>query len=208
METKKVFSCIGMLMGIFAVSTQFILFFQGSNQSFVHVLLRFISFFTIVTNTLVALYFFTHFFQLKKGFWKLFHLSGSLTALTTFIFIVGLVYQIALRSLWNPTGISMIVDELLHSVIPAFTLLYWYLYSGKDTEKASAVFRWLVYPAIYLSYAMLRGMITHDYPYPFLDLTLIPTSTAIVNVGVILTTGFLFMLLLIFIGRRKEKSKV
>lgn len=64
--------------------------------------------------------------KVKKSFSKLLLTDGTITAITVFILIVGSVYQIVLRSIWEPTGLQFIVDELLHTVIPLYMLGYWF----------------------------------------------------------------------------------
>ncbi|WP_442896953.1 Pr6Pr family membrane protein [Epilithonimonas sp.] len=62
--------------------------------------IRFFSYFMILTNSILAIY----------------------------IIIVGLVYQILLRNTWSPTGLQIIVGELLDSINPGLAIIYWFLY--------------------------------------------------------------------------------
>lgn len=118
---------IGSLLGWFSIIGQFVLMMQNRQADVVETIVRFFSFFTILTNILVALYFTSRIPIFNKAsFQKIFN-KGALTALTTFIVVVGLVYQIILRNTWHPTGFQRIIDELLHSVIPLFVLIYWFL---------------------------------------------------------------------------------
>lgn len=126
-------------------------------------LIRFFSFFTILTNTGVAVYLSV---QASRRRWQV---PGLLTALTVYITIVGAVYQFLLRHIWSPTGLQMVVDELLHSVNPLLTIMYWYLYENKKPIRYRQVAGWLIYPLLYLVYILVRGTISGWYPYPFVD---------------------------------------
>ena len=81
---------------------------------------------------------------------------STLTAIALYIFIVGLVYNVILRFIWEPTGLQKWVDETLHVVVPVLFVFSWLLFVIKGTLKWSLPFRWLVYPAVYLVYALLR----------------------------------------------------
>jgi hypothetical protein len=76
--------------------------------------------------------------------------SGIPTAITIYILIVCLVYQLILRSAWTPTGLQKLVDELLHSIIPILVLIYWYLYENKKDLSYQQIPYWAIYPLIYL----------------------------------------------------------
>lgn len=75
----------------------------------------------------MALYFTASAFKLKSIPFKWLLSKGALTAITAFILIVGLVYQIALRGVWQPTGLQRIVDELLHTIIPLYVCIYLFI---------------------------------------------------------------------------------
>ncbi|MCM4154133.1 hypothetical protein DHD05_21300 [Arenibacter sp. N53] len=66
-------------------------------------IIRLFSYFTIFTNIMLAPYFTMSYINSKKNPLNIFLSDGALTALTTFILIVGLVYQISLRHILNPT---------------------------------------------------------------------------------------------------------
>ncbi len=87
----------------------------------------------------------------------LFARPGTLTALTTFILIVGVVYQVVLRQTWSPVGLQRLVDELLHTVIPPLVLLYWVLFAGRREASWRACGPWLLYPLAYLALVLIRG---------------------------------------------------
>lgn len=95
--------------------------------------------------------------------------NNELTAITVYILVVGLVYQVVLRSLWHPEGLQMWVDELLHTLIPAAVLIFWALYQNFESLKWKSIFVWLIYPLVYLVFVLLRGKVSGFYPYPFVD---------------------------------------
>ncbi len=143
--------------------------------------IRFFSFFTILTNLLVAVYFTLAVIKQKKGGLSVLNKPGILTAVTVYITIVGLVYQIVLRHIWEPTGIQMIVDELLHSIIPALVVFFWFLYEDKSMIKYRQIPQWLIYPLLYLIYILIRGSFSDFYPYPFVDVGELGWTKVLIN---------------------------
>ncbi|MBP7400536.1 MAG: Pr6Pr family membrane protein [Chitinophagales bacterium] len=195
---KKNFEIIGFIITWLAVIAQLILMIQNRQADIAETVIRFISFFTILTNTLVALYFSTKVFKLSNN---LFRRNGALTAITTFILIVGIVYQITLRKIWAPTGLQLIVNELLHTIIPLYFLVYWILYSNKSDYNYKQVLAWIIYPIAYLIFVFTRGYYSNYYPYPFLNISEIGTRQAGINTVIIFCASVCLMLLLIFIGK-------
>ncbi|MEG3659492.1 Pr6Pr family membrane protein [Arenibacter palladensis] len=194
---KRKIETIGLTMGWFAIIGQFILLIMNRQAGLFETIIRFFSFFTILTNILVALYFTMSYLDSKKNPLNLILSNGAMTALTTFILIVGLVYQVSLRHIWNPTGLQFVVDELLHTVIPIYMLLYWFLYSKTTDLEAKSVLKWLLYPLIYVMFIVSRGYISSYYPYPFLNIPEIGLERALFNIAIILGVSILMMILLI-----------
>lgn len=181
----------------FAVIAQFVLLMQNRNTPAPEAIIRFFSFFTILTNILVALYF-TKQTLARKEIDK----AGLLTALTVYIFVVGIVYQFFLRHIWQPTGLQQLVDELLHSVNPVLVLCFWYAYEKKANLNYRQIVNWLIYPLVYLLSVLTRGALSGFYPYPFIDISKIGLQQTLVN-AILLTLFFIVLsALFVFIGRK------
>ncbi|MEO5946218.1 MAG: Pr6Pr family membrane protein, partial [Chitinophagaceae bacterium] len=74
--------------------------------------INFFSFFTILCNLLVAfsLTFSIIFPKSKLGIF--FSKPTTQSAIGLYIVIVGIVYSVALRKIWNPEGLQLIADRL------------------------------------------------------------------------------------------------
>jgi len=94
---------------------------------------------------------------------------GFATLIATSLVLVALVYTLVLRSQWQPQGLHLWVDSLLHDVIPLLFLAYWWFAVPKGTLRYSRVLVWLFYPVFYLLLVLLAGLAFAWYPYPFLD---------------------------------------
>lgn len=204
---KKVLNILFAFIGWFSVISQFILMLENRITSFPEMAIRFFSFFTILTNTLVSVYFTYQIFTTKTNSKNLFNQSGSLTAITVYITVVGLVYQVALRHVWQPTGFQMIVDELLHTLIPIFVILYWFLYELKAQLHWNNIPKYLLYPVIYLVFILLRGKFSNFYPYPFVNVTELGWSQILINILALFAVFVILFLLFIGIGKLISKRK-
>ncbi|MBO0329032.1 Pr6Pr family membrane protein [[Muricauda] lutisoli] len=198
---RRNFEILGLCMGWFAVLAQLYLMLQNREAGVMESLVRFVSFFTILTNTLVALFFTARVFGADQKRLALFHKKATPMALTVFIVVVGLVYQLVLRDIWNPTGLQMVVDELLHTIIPAFMYVYWLMFCARTIVTWKQLFKWLLYPLGYLVFVMVRGHFSGFYPYPFFNVTELGWGTTLLNVGLVFLLILLIMAALFFLGK-------
>jgi hypothetical protein len=98
-----------------------------------------------------------------------------------------------------------LVDELLHSVIPVYFVLFLFIFvPGKDLKWKNA-FPWLTYPILYMVYAMIFGAVTKFYPYPFVDVNKLGYRKALTNSMTVLAFIFLLSLALIGIGKIRKQ---
>jgi len=204
-QSARIIALLGALLGWFAIIMQLYLMIQNRVVPVPGTLLRFFAFFTINTNIIVALCFTFIFFGNKYPLGSFFSRASTVTAITVYITIVGIVYNVILRSEWDPQGMQKIVDELLHSVIPALVIIFWLVFVPVEQLKWKNVFSWLIYPIVYMTYAIIHGAITKFYPYPFVDVNDLGYSRALLNAGGILLVIFLLSLALIATGKLMKK---
>lgn len=201
MGSKKLFTLLAAVVGWVALILQFVLLLQNRVTSVPEAIIRFFSFFTILTNILVTVFFTAETFSDKPKSlgWRSF--AGA-TAILIYILVVGIVYNLVLRQLWAPTGWQRLADELLHVVTPLLMLCYWLIFSRKQSLSWSNLWHWLAYPAIYLVFILLRGAPSGFYPYPFMDVSQLGLSKVLMNAGMVL---LLFLCLgIIFIGSSRK----
>lgn len=196
---KKNFSILLALLGWFAIIAQYILALDNRITSVAEASIRFFSYFTILTNILVASYFTATFLNIRFSKNK-----NVLSAITVYILIVGIVYQIVLRAIWEPQGLQKVVDELLHSVIPVGVLIYWFFYD-KNHLKYTEIVTWSIYPLVYLILVLSRGKISGFYPYPFLNVSEIGYSKTLLNSFFILVLFFILSALLVFTNQKLKR---
>jgi len=205
MRTSKILIVTIALITWAAVILQLYLAIENRVESISESIIRFFSYFTILTNTLVAICFTCLFLFPKSSIGRFFSKSSTLAAVTAYIFLVGIGYQLLLRQTWHPEGLQKLVDELLHSVIPVLVLIYWFAYAPKNNLKWKYVFTWLIFPAVYLAYMMVRGAMAGFYPYPFVRVNELGYEKVLLNCLLIGVGFVLTFVVTIAYGRRKNK---
>ncbi len=177
------------IMAWFALGLQLYLLVSNGEQSGLTPLgavWRFLAFFTILSNLLVAISLTCILNNPESRLGRFFSKPSTLAAISLYILIVGIVYNAILRSLWQPVGLQKWADELLHVVIPVFYVCYWLIFVPKGSLKWSLMIVWLLYPALYLAYALIRGRLEGFYPYPFINVTELGYGKVMTNAAALL----------------------
>lgn len=204
----KTYLFVLMILGWFALISQLYLIIQNGTGTVAEIIIRYFSFFTILTNLIVVLCSSILFFKStagnREGF---FYKPSTLTAITVYITIVGVVYNAILRFLWQPKGLQYITDELLHTVIPIMFILMWLLFVPKKEMKFTDAFTWLIYPFVYLIYIAIRGQVTGEYPYPFINADQLGYGKALINAGGLSLAFLGLSLFLIALGKFLSNKK-
>ena len=149
------------------------------------VTVRYFSFFTILSNLLVALVAAS---AAMGGNWAPLRLLRKprvrgLAALC--IAVTGLVYVVVLRSLWHPLGPQLIADRSLHYVVPALYLVWWFTLLPHGALDWRDALRWLWFPLLFALWTFVRGAIVDEYPYPFLDVGRLGYAAALLNAALV-----------------------
>jgi len=209
-KAKKIFLAIGALTGWLAILLQLYLIILNRVASVPETIIRFFSFYTILTNILVAVFFTVLLLKLNSLLGRFFSQPHIATAIALYITIVGIVYNVILRFLWQPQGLQWIVDELLHTVIPLFFIFYWLIFARKDGLQLKNIFYWLIYPFVYIIWILIRGAFSGFYPYPFINVTTLGYSKVLLNsLGlfcVFLLGSVLFMATAKIISRKQKAN--
>lgn len=125
---------------------------------------RFAGYFTLLTNAFVLL---VASAMVVRPDGRLAAPVVRLSALVA-ILLVGIVYSLALRHIWEPEGWQKVADHLLHDASPILFALAW-LAAGHGTLGWRHLLAALVFPLTYLAYAIARGAWDGWYAYYFLD---------------------------------------
>jgi hypothetical protein len=153
---------------------------------------RFFSFFTILSNLLVALVAGSAATGGNWGvlrFWRGPRIRG-LAALS--ITVTCLVYATVLQGQWHPQGPQLIADRAVHYVVPVLYVAWWLGLLPHGELRWADALRWLVFPGLFAAWTFLRGAVVHEYPYPFMDVDRLGYGQVLLNTGIV---GGLFLIL-------------
>lgn len=171
-------------MGLIAVLTwvglvlQFWISFYQSltvGRSPLQSVLFYFGFFTILTNLLIALSLTLGLLVPRSRLRAFFTKPSVETGAAIYIAVVGIVYSLVLRELWNPVGVQKIADLLLHDAVPLLYIAFWATSVPKESLRYQDACWWLAYPLAYL----LSGL-SREAPRP--AFILIPSSTSALSV--------------------------
>lgn len=194
------------ILECFALPTQFYLLINSSEFSIFGAIVRFFSFFTVLTNSIVAICAGVLLFGKKYRIYNFFHKNTTMTAITVYIVIVGLVYNILLRHLQTLEGMHRITTEIFHNVVPLLFIVYWAFFVSKQNMPWKSIFVWLIYPLIYVVFTLLHGEFTNFYPYPFINIDKLGFIKAMQNAIFVIIAFIILSSVLIGIGKIKKNK--
>ena len=197
-------------VGWFALVAQFVLTLSNpaSDLGVGERIVRFFSYFTALTNLLVAITSTSLAFFPATRVGRFFSSASVQTAVATYISIVAIIYSIFLRGSWDPLSLHGLNDTLFHDIIPFAYVLHWILFSPKNGLCFSDPLFWLIYPAVYIAYTLVHGASAIWYPYWFADVSKLDYPIALRNTGFVLmaflVVGLVFVLISKVITHRSK----
>jgi hypothetical protein len=198
---RPTYIALNVLMLWFALILQFYIStneFMAKGRSMAGALVQIISYFTIETNILIVVALTILLIKPASAWGRFFSRAYTLTAITVYIVIVGLIYALVLKGLQELNGLFKLTDFLLHTLSPISFVIFWIFFAPHDKIKWSNIIYWTTFPLFYLAYSLIRGAISGYYPYPFLDVTQFGYGQVAIN-SVYVLIAFL-VISAIFIG--------
>ncbi|MBN9217756.1 MAG: Pr6Pr family membrane protein [Mesorhizobium sp.] len=162
----------GLVVGLIGLVLQLAITIPASmaaGRSFLGSVVFYFSFFTILTNIGAVLVHTALLSSTGYAWLPAFARSRMRAGVAVSITLVSTVYATVLAPLWQPQGLFLLCDVLLHYVTPVLFVLWW-LISGTDGRtRWSDISWWMLYPIAYLAYVLARAPLAGEVPYPFLD---------------------------------------
>lgn len=196
----------GALLGWLAIALQFYLMFAArlaDGRSLVGGVIQLLSFFTILTNTLVACTLSLQVVGRTTRAARFFGRPSVATGVAANIVLVDIAYSLLLRPLSHSHGLQLMNDSVLHDVLPLVYLGYWWCIVGVGRFGFSDMLRWAIYPVLYFTYALVRGALFGLYPYPFINVDQLGYPRVMANAIAILLGFALISGVLIGLDRLK-----
>jgi hypothetical protein len=156
---------------------------------------RLVRYFTILTNGLVGLTFGWLAITGRYG------LPKWLGGVALWIGITGVVYHLLLAGDKIRTGLDFWADFGVHTAVPIAVVLWWLAFAPRRGLGISAAALWMLWPLIYVTYALLRGSMDGIYPYFFTNPVKIGWDGVFIWSAILCGSFFVAGLLQIFIAR-------
>lgn len=168
----------------------------------------YLSYFTVLTNFLVAVSLSWPLLRPHSAPGRWFQQPGVATAVAVNIALVGLSYHFLLRNVWDPQGLQKVADITLHYAVPLLGVVHWWFAVPPARMAWRAPLVWAAWPLAYLAYALLRGLWLHTYPYPFIDVTALGYPRTLLNSLALLVVFLLVGVAFVAVARGRLKRPV
>jgi hypothetical protein len=189
-------------LGWFAIALQYSLFASTrSSAELVGFTINFFSYFTIISNILIALAMTLPCLAPKSRLGAWFMRPPVRTVLAGYIIVVALVYHLMLRGLFHPQGWRLVCQIILHYVTPTLFVLDWLLFVPKRELSWRLAFSGLVFPVLYVGWTLLHGALAGFYPYPFINVLRLGYEQVLLNITGLIVAFVCLLLALVGLGR-------
>lgn len=130
---------------------------------------NFFSFFTVESNSLAVIILLASTLALARN--KQSRLMAILRGANTMnMIVVGIVFLLLLSGLENAEFTAVPWDNtVLHYIMPIAVAVDWFIDIPKLRITFKQALSWLLFPAAYAIYSLIRGHFVGWYPYPFLN---------------------------------------
>ncbi|TPN48664.1 MULTISPECIES: Pr6Pr family membrane protein [unclassified Mesorhizobium] len=162
----------GLIIGLAGLVLQFCITVPASMEAgrgLLGSIVFYFSFFTILTNIGAVLVHASLLSPTGYAWLPAFAGPRMRAGVAVSIAMVMIVYATVLARLWQPQGLFLLCDVLLHYVTPVLFVLWWLMSGADGRTRWSDISWWVLYPIAYLIYALARAPLAGEVPYPFLD---------------------------------------
>ena len=169
MSTKRIATVAALAVVSAALLLQIVLTVDtrlGNGDSLLGALIYYFTFFTILSNIMVAAVYLSDLVSWRwLAWWREPWVRGMMAVA---IVLVMIVYHFLLFGMADINAWFVVADRTLHYVNPTVYALWWVLFQQHGKLGWRDLPKMLVYPLVYVIWAMARGAVVNDYPYPFL----------------------------------------
>lgn len=148
---------------------------------------NFFGFFTMQSNIITAVVLFLAALATFTGRPQTPLLQFARACATTYIVIVGIVYNLLLSGLEGGVSLEW-ANWVLHVLFPIYAIADWILFGDRAALPWKRLWVVLIYPVFWIVVVILRGATDGWVPYPFLDPATGYGSVALYSLMIFITT--------------------
>ncbi|MGH7026124.1 Pr6Pr family membrane protein [Brevundimonas sp.] len=195
---RAAFACVGW----FALILQYVLALIDETQPSLGLMtLNYFSFFTILSNILVALALTGPALSPGSRLGRWAASEGVRAAVAMYIVVVGMTYHFLLAATWNPQGWTLVGNNLLHYVMPIAFVVDWLAFTPKGRLRWIDPVKWLIPVLIYGAWTLLHGTLSGWWPYWFVDADKLGLGTVMAYFAGLLVFFLIVGLIIVAIDR-------
>jgi hypothetical protein len=170
---------------------------------------NFFAYFTNLSNILISVVFIIGAVRLIRGRTDP---SASDVAIrgaaTVYIAFVGVVFNTVLADT-DLGDLVPWVNVIVHMIIPIAGVLDWFLWAPKRRLPFTITLWWMIWPAVYSIFSIVRGAITGFYPYPFYNPGVQGGYGGVALWCLVLLVAFLVLAVLVWaLGTLRQRGRV
>jgi hypothetical protein len=209
MQFRRAATLIGFVIGAGALLLQFYLTLviraeQGHDLP--GTLVFFFTFFTILTNIMLVLIYLSE--LTAVGWLKWWRSPVTRGMMAGAISLVGIFNHLLLSGLQTLEGLRLLADALLHYVTPALFVAWWLIFQPKGRLRYADIPMMMLPTGIWTIWAMARGAMIGEYPYPILDATKLGYPHVALNCLFVLIGLVVIYLIVVAIDRWRRPRAV
>jgi hypothetical protein len=183
-----IFRSVAAAIGLFALGLQFWLMAQyPDSRSLVTTAIKFFSYFTILTNTLVALSMLLPLIAPNSMAGRGLSKPSVRTATACYSVIVATVYFVLLRNVGGDERLELVADRLLHYITPVMFTIDWLAFVPRGQVRWTTIATSLILPILYGLWTLAHGAVTGWYPYRFFNVARIGYLHTFTNFAVFIS---------------------
>lgn len=144
-------------------------------------MIRFFSFFTVLSNLMVVVTSLPLALGRRPGFPLRVLRLNAIAA----VVITGLVHWFLLRPGSDLTGFAIVVDAVTHVIVPILAVAVWLAAGPRGMTGRPVVAGSFLFPVLYAGWIFLHGALAGWYPYHFIDVSSIGYGQALTMAAII-----------------------
>ena len=133
-----------------------------------HSVSNFFSYFTNLSNIIISLVFIISAVNLARSREPRAADTAIRGGAVVYIAFVGLVFNTLLRDT-DLGDLIPWVNVALHMLLPIVAIIDWLVWPPRRPLAFRLTFVWMIFPALYVAYSLIRGALIGFYPYPFFN---------------------------------------
>jgi hypothetical protein len=174
-----------------------------------HSIPNFFSYFTNLSNIFISIVFIVSAVSLARSREPRAVDTAIRGAAVVYIAFVGLVFNTLLRDAELGDLIPW-VNAVVHFVLPIVAVIDWLIWPPRRPLAFRLTFAWMIFPALYVAYSLIRGAAIGFYPYPFFNPAVSGGYPGVAAYCAIMLVGFFVLSTLVWwlgnLGHRRIAS--